>query len=74
MCRCSFFIDNKKIDKVERFSHLGYTITSSLDDGDDIVQRRNSFVGQTNNVLCFFNKLNTGVKLKLFKLYCSNVM
>jgi len=37
----------------------------------DIVQRRNTFVGQTNNVLCFFNKLNTIVKLVLFKSYCT---
>jgi len=51
--------DEKMIDNADRFSHLGHIITSSLLDGDDIVQRRNSFVGQINNVLCFFNKLNT---------------
>jgi hypothetical protein len=73
MCNCSFYVGNKKIDNVDRFSHLGHIITSSLVDNDDIVQRRNTFVGQTNNVLCFFNKLNTEVKLKLFKSYCSSM-
>jgi len=53
MCKCCFFIGNKMIDYVDRFSHVGHIITSSLLDGDDIVQRRNTFIGQTNNVLCF---------------------
>ena len=73
MCNCSFYVDNKKIDNIDRFSHLGHIITLSLVDNDDIVQRRNTFVGQNNSVLCFFNKLNTVVKLKLFKSYCSSM-
>ena len=52
MCNCSFFVGNKKIDNVDSFSHLGrrFIITPSLIDGDDIIQQRNNFVGQTNNV------------------------
>ena len=73
MCNCLFFIGDKKIENVDNFSHLGHIITASLDDVDDIQQRRNCFVGQTNNVLCYFNKLDTVVKLKLFKSYCSSV-
>jgi hypothetical protein len=75
MCNCFFLIGNKRIDNVDSFSHLGHVITSSLDDNDidDIQQRRNSFIGQTNNVLCFFNKLSTSVKLQLFKSYCSSL-
>jgi len=63
MCNCSFFVGNKMIDNVDRFSQLGHTITSSLLDGDDIVQQCNTFVGQTNNVLCNFNKLYYGEAL-----------
>jgi len=73
MCNCCFFVGNKIIDNVDRFSHAGRIITSFLPDGDDIVQRRNTFVRQTNNVLCFFNKLNTIVKLKLFESYCTSI-
>jgi len=73
MGNCCFFVGNKMIDNVDRFSHVGHIITSSLLDGDDIVQRRNTFVCQTNNVVCFFNKLNTIVKLKLFKSYCTSI-
>jgi len=68
VCNCSFFVRN-----VDWFSHLGNIITSSLIDGDDIVQRRNTLVDQTNNFLCFFNKLNTMVNVKLFKSYCTSI-
>jgi len=40
---------------------------------DYLPRRRNTFVGQTNNVLGFFNKLNTIVKPKLLKSYCSSI-
>jgi len=73
MCNYCFFVGNKMIDNIDRFSHVGHIITSFLLDGDDIVQRRNTFVGQTNNVLCFFNKLNNMIKLKLFKSYCTSI-
>jgi len=43
------------IDYVDLFSHVGHFIASSLLDGDDIVQRCNTFAGQPNNVLFFFN-------------------
>jgi len=58
---------------INAISHVGHIITSSLFGGDDIIQRRNTCVGQTNIVLCFFNKLNTIVKLKLFKSYCTSI-
>jgi len=61
------------IDNFDRFSHVGHIITSTLLDGDDIVQRRNTFVGQTNNVLCFFNKSNTIDQLNFFKSYCTSI-
>jgi len=54
MCNCSFFVENKIIDNVDRFSHLGHIFISFLLDGDDIVQRRNTFAGQSNNVLCSY--------------------
>lgn len=54
MCNCSFSIGARCIENVDKFPHLGHIITSSFDDLDDILHRRNSFVGQTNHVLCFF--------------------
>ena len=37
--------------------HLGHVITAQLDDFDDILQRRNNYIGQVNNVACYFDKL-----------------
>jgi len=47
MCKCCIFVGNKMIDNVDQFSLscIGHIITSSLLDVDDIVKRRNTFVG-----------------------------
>lgn len=73
MCGCHFYIGGNIIENVNQYTHLGHIVTSTLSDIDDITHRRNCFVGQTNNVLCFFNKLDMIVKLKLFKSYCSSI-
>jgi hypothetical protein len=53
-------------------SHLGYLINNNLTNDDDISSPRYSFIGQANNFLCHFSKLdfllfnlpmNKGVKL-----------
>jgi len=43
---------------------------SSLSDEQDILHRRNAFIGQVNSVLCFFGKLPSAVKARLFHSYC----
>ena len=67
-----FFIDDKPISFVKSFSHLGHLIKSDLSDDDDIVKRRNDFIGQLNNNLCYFKKLHSHVQYKLFQSYCSS--
>jgi len=37
-----------------------------------ISQRRCDFIGQVNNVLCYFQQLSSAVKYKLFQSYCTN--
>ena len=73
MRECEFYISGRIIENVEQYSHLGHIITSSFHDNEDITHRRNCFVGQANNVLCFFSKLDPLVKLNLFKSYCSSM-
>ena len=68
-----FLIGNKPVEFVKTFIHLGHIIKSNLDDDDDILHRRNCFVGQANNVLCIFNKLDTFIKLRLFKSFCGSL-
>jgi len=67
-----FVVNNTPIEFVDSFVHLGHVLTSHLDDGLDIANRRSSFIGQVNNMLCFFRKLQPYVKFKLFGAYCTS--
>ena len=69
---CRFFINTQQIDNVESFKHLGHVITSQMEDSSDIIGRRNDFVGQVNNLLCYFRKLTSCVKNRLFRSYCTS--
>jgi hypothetical protein len=71
--KCTFYIGDSPIEYVESFAHLGHVITNQLLDNDDILKRRNDFVGQANNVLCFFSKLKSSVVYKLFRSYCMSL-
>ena len=51
---CDFRIGGARMEIVSSYFHLGHVITNSLDDGPDIVNRQNSFIGQVNTMLCFF--------------------
>jgi len=46
-----FFINNTPIEFVDSLVHLGHVLTSHLDDGLDIANRRSSFIGQVNNLM-----------------------
>jgi len=56
MCNRSFFVGNKMVDNVDRFSPLGHIITSSLLGGDVIAQRRNTFAAKLAS-FCAFSKI-----------------
>jgi Reverse transcriptase (RNA-dependent DNA polymerase) len=66
---CTFYIGCDRIEFVELFSHLGHIINAKLDDVSDIIKRRNDFIRQVNNILCYFKNLNSFVKYQLFSSY-----
>ena len=43
-----------------------------MEDALDIVCRRNNFVGQVNNLSCYFRKPTSCVKYRLFRTYCTS--
>jgi hypothetical protein len=49
--KCTFY-DNNSIEYVASFVHLGHIIKNHLSHIDDILKRRNEFLGQVKNVLC----------------------
>ena len=70
-CRClPFKIMGNDIEFVESFKHLGHVICSDFDDAGDIQDKLAVFIGQANNVLCYFGKLTASVKQVLFNYYC----
>jgi len=66
LSECCFTVYGKPIELVQSFQHLGHTNTSQLNDVSDIIAKQNAFIGQTSNVLCFYRKLRSSVKYKLF--------
>jgi hypothetical protein len=65
-----FYVGGHLIEFTDRWPHLGHIIDNNSDDQEDILQQRNKLCGQINNVLCFFNKRDPFVKLKLLLSYC----
>ena len=68
-----FYIGGNLIENVSSYEHLGHAITAQLDDLDHILQRRNNYIGQVNNVAFYFDKLRWRVTLKLHQFYCSSL-
>ena len=62
MNSCVFYIGGNLIENVSSYVHLGDVITAQLNDFDDILQRRNNYIGQVNNVACYFDKLTWTVR------------
>jgi Reverse transcriptase (RNA-dependent DNA polymerase)/Endonuclease/Exonuclease/phosphatase family len=69
---CIFSIDNRPIENVKSFVHLGHVITSELTDDEDISKQRANFINQVNNTVCYFRKLHSFVLHRLFRSYCTS--
>ena len=65
-----FSISGNVIENVESWPHLGHVITDNASDKLDVLSRRGSFIGQVNNVICWFSKLDCCMKTRLLKAYC----
>ena len=74
-CRPGFCINGQSIDYVglDKYVHLGHVIAADLNDKDDIERCRSALVGQINNVICFFGKLDPVIKMKLLMTYCTSI-
>ena len=53
------------------YKFLGHYITDDLSDDDDINRQRRTLFVQGNIILRKFNMCSLGVKLTLFRTYCS---
>ena len=72
LSECAFKIGGMRMEIVSSYCHLGHIICNSLSDEQDILRRRSAFVGHVNSVLCYFGKLPSAVKARLFHSYCTS--
>jgi len=68
-----FAISGKAIEFVDTIVHLGHVIRSDMDDSGNIENQHGKFIGKTNSVLCYFGKLVSDVKYRLFSSNCSSM-
>jgi len=59
------------MEYVDTYLHLGHVISNNLDDENDIIRAQGQFVGQVNNVLCYFRQLDCFVKYRLSRSFCT---
>ena len=59
---------------VASFKYLGHYITDDLSDDDDINRQRRTLFVRGNIILRKFNMCSLGVKLTLFRTYCSPML
>ena len=71
--KCDLKIGGKAIEFVSSYSHLGHLLTDDLDDSGDIMKRQGDFIGQVNNVLCFFRQQASAVKYRMSCSYCTRL-
>ena len=57
-----FYINDNPIEYVNESLHLGNIIDVNQSDSACIINRRNRSIGQINDMLCFFSKLDSFVK------------
>lgn len=71
--RPSFYINDNVIEYVDSWPHLGNILNVNQSDAACILNRRNIMVGQINDVICYFGKLDPIVKTELLYTYCSSL-
>jgi len=67
-----FYINGSLVDYVNEWMHLGNILDVNQSDSACITHRRTRLIGQINDVLCFFSKLDSFTKTKLLYAYCSS--
>ena len=67
----NFKLNGMILHVVASYKYLGHYITVDLSDDDDINRQRRTLFVQGNIILRKFNMCSVGVKLTLFRTYCS---
>ena len=66
----SFVVNKAPIEVVKSFKYLGYMISDSLDNTEDINRAKSKFYAEFNVILRNFHFTSKEIKTFLFKQYC----
>jgi len=69
---CGSSIGSRPMEFVNSYLHLGHLISNKLEDDDDIARSQGQFIGQVNNVMTYFCKLDCFVRYRLFQSFCTS--
>ena len=61
------FMGGSVMEIVDEWSHICHIISSRCDDKYDILNQRNCMIGQINNVICYYCKLDSTTKFNHIK-------
>ena len=68
----AFHLCHLNIKAVEKETYLGYIINTDISDDDHICKEVRNIYTSRNMLICNFKHCTTGVKITLFKTYCSS--
>ncbi len=72
MIQFDVYLDNKKLQYVDKVKHLGITVHFNLVDDDEIRRRKGDFDGITNSLHAQYRKRSSDFQSRLFDTYCTH--
>ena len=66
----NLYLNDRILEFVKKFVHLGHIITTDINDEDDIKSQRGKFVGKANAIISDFKGVNSVLKHNVLKTYC----
>ncbi len=71
MIQFDVYLNNKKLQCVDKVKHLGITVCFNLVDDDEIRRKQGDFIGITNSLHAQYATLSS-VQSRLFNTYCTH--
>ncbi len=73
MIQFDVYLNNKKLQCVDKVKHLGITLRFNLVDDNEIMRKKGNFIGITNSLRAQYGKLSSDVLSRLFNTYSTYV-
>ncbi len=71
MIQFDVYLNNKKLQCVDKVKHLGITVHFNLVDDHEIRRKKGDFIGCTNSLRAQYGNLSSDVQSRYFNTYCT---